>query len=62
MRKRKFTKAKTIDRKLIDLAVQWVKGEITYTKFCAENNRPPHSNAYIFLARALKVAYRSKLL
>ena len=55
-------KYKDVDRRLIDLAVAWVKNELSYTEFCKQVNRPVHSNGYIQIARALKVAYRSKLL
>lgn len=62
MIRRKFKKARIIDRKIIDLSVAWLKGTMTYTQFCKEVNRDVHSNSYIYLARALKVAYRSKLI
>lgn len=51
-----------VDRKLIDLSVLWLKNELTYSEFCRQIGKPVHSNIYIQLARALKVAYRSKLL
>lgn len=53
---------KDVDRALIDLSIAWLRNELSYSDFCRHMNRPIHSNTYIQLARALKVAYRSKLI
>lgn len=55
-------KRKDVDRQLIDLAILWLRGELKYTQFCRLLHRPIHSNTYIQLARALRVAYRSNLI
>ena len=55
-------KRKLIDRRVIDLSVAWLKNEITYSELCRQMNRKINGNTYIIIARALKVAHRSKLL
>jgi len=51
-----------VDRRLIDLSVAWLRNDLSYSDFCRQINKPIHSNAYIQIARALKVAYRSRLI